>query len=454
MKLRGVLRRLALNAEDSRHVIRLAYPVVLGMTSFTLLSVVDTAMLGRLGPAPLAAAGIAGVLFFAVVFSLAGIGIGVQTLTARRFGEGSHAECGAVTNAGLTLALAFGIPVSLAAPWLGRFLSPILSGDANVVALGGQYLHYRFLGSAFMLTNWVLRGFFAGIGETRHQMVASIVTTAANILLDYGLIFGKLGLPKMGIRGAAIASSIAIGAGTLYLAAVALSAGHRNRFALLRRPFFVRRWMRPIVRLSLPVIAQRITANGSWFVFFWVVSRIGTVELAATNVIRSIYHLTIMLGVGLGTAAAALVGQRLGSEDPQRAERLGWEATKLAALSMGAVGLLFFVIPGPILQIYTSDPAVIAVGKTPLFLLGFVQAFAGIALVLSQSLQGAGNTRFVMAAELAICGTLYLPVVYVLGMHTRLGLIGAWTGEFIYWTVLAAIMSWKFARGRWKRILV
>lgn len=201
-------------------------------------------------------------------------------------------------------------------------------------------------------------------------------------------------------------------------------------------------------------MAQRVLSNGSWLAFFTVVARIGTIELAATNVIRSVYHLTIMIGVGLGTAAAALVGQRLGAKQPERAERFGWEAAKLAAISMSVAGLLFLLVPRLILQIYTNDPSVIDAGRTPLFFLGFIQAFAGIALVLSQALQGAGNTRFVMLAELATCSTLYLPVVYILGLRTKLGLIGAWTGEFIYWTALAAIMIWKFARGDWKRIIV
>jgi MATE family multidrug resistance protein len=419
-----------------------------------MLSVVDTAMLGRLGASPLAAAGIAGVLFFAVVFSIAGIGVGVQTLTARRFGEGNDPECGAVVDAGLALACLLGIPLSAAAPWLARLLAPTLSPDSEVVALGEAYLHYRFYGALPMLANWVFRGFFAGIGETRHQMIASIVTTLTNVALDYVLIFGRVGFPRMGIEGAAIASSLAIGVGTAYLASVALSPTHRRRFGVLVRPLTARRWTPPILRLSLPVAAQRIISNGSWLAFFTVVSRIGTVELAATNVIRSVYNLTIMVGVGLGTASAALIGQRLGGGAPESAERLGWEATKLAALSMGIVGALFLAIPGTILRIYTTDPAVIAAGRTPLFFLGFVQAFAGIALVLSQSLQGAGNTRFVMLVELLVCGTLYLPVVYVLGLRTRLGLIGAWTGEFLYWTALAAIMIRKFARGGWKRIVL
>jgi len=452
--VRATLARLALNPDASGRVIRLAYPVVLGMMSFTLLSFVDTAMLGRIGAAPLAASGIAGVLVFGILFTLAGIGIGVQTVIARRFGEGKLAECGAVVHAGLALACLLALPLTIASPWLAKLLAPFQSADTQVVSLVETYLHYRLYGALFLISNWVFRGFFAGIGETRHQMVASIITTAINIVLDYLLIFGHAGFPRLEIAGAAIASTVAIAAGTLYLAWVAVSPSHRRRFAVLKRPFSVRKWTGRITRLSLPVAGQRLLSNGSWYVFFLIVSRIGTVELAASTAIRSVYHLTIMLGVGMGTAAAALVGQQLGARKPEHAERLGWEAAKLSALSMGLAGILFLAIPGLLMRIYTPDPAVISAGRTPLLLLGLVQAFAGVALVLSQALQGAGNTRFVMFAELGICGSLYLPVVYVLGLRTKLGLIGAWGGEFIYWMALAAIMSWKFARGGWKRIIV
>jgi len=454
MDLRDAACRLIPNRRNARTVIHLAYPVTLGMTSFTLLSLVDTAMLGRLGAAPLAASGIAGVLFFAVVFTLAGVGIGVQTLTARRFGERNEAECGRVVDSGLVLALVFGLPLTVAAPWIARLCAPFLSPDADVVLLGETYLRYRFYGAFLMIANWVLQGFFAGIGETRHQMVASILATGTNILLDYALIFGRWGLPAMGIRGAAIASTIAIGIGLAYLVIVARTHAHRERFGVLRRPIVFRRWIGPILRLSLPVIGQRAISNGSWFAFFTIVGRIGTIELAATNVIRSIYHLPIMLGIGMGTAAAALVGQGLGARTPDRAERLGWEATKLAALAMGLIGILFVAVPSSILRIYTTDPAVIAAGRLPLLILGFVQALAGIALVLTQALQGAGNTRFVMLAELAVCGTLYLPAVYLLGLRARLGLVGAWAGEYLYWAALALIMGLKFSRGGWKRIVL
>ena len=435
-------------------VIRLAYPIVLASLSYTLLSVVDTVFLGRIGATPLAASGVAGVLFFAIVFPLSGPAIGVQTLVARRFGEGNLRDCGTVAGNGLLMALALGVPLVLASPWLVKLLSPVLSNDPEVVSQGAVYLRYRFLGAAFFFVNWTLQGFYSGIGETRHQMVASLLVTATNIVFDYLLIFGAAGFPKLGIQGAAIASTIATLAGTLYYVGIALTPRHRQTFGVLRSIFVRPQWTRRIVRLSLPVIVQRLTSHGSWFAFFSVVARIGTLELAATNVLRSIFSLPIMVAVGLGTASAALVGQNLGAKKPEQAEGLAWEAAKLAAYAMGLIGLLFILVPQWFFRIYISDPAVIAAGTLPLVLLGFVQILAGITLVLSQSLQGAGSTRFVMTTELIVCTTLYLPVVYVLGLHTRLGMLGAWMGEYVYWIALAAIMAWRFRSGKWKSIEV
>lgn len=206
-----------------------------------------------------------------------------------------------------------------------------------------------------------------------------------------------------------------------------------------------------MVRLSSPILAQRILSNGAWAIFFIIIAHIGTVESAATNVIRSIYHLSIMVAIGFGVAAGALIGQNLGSKNPERAEKLAWEAVKLTTYAMFVIGVLFFALPGLVFRIYTTDSVVIATGRLPLMLLGFVQVFAGFALVLSQSLQGAGNTRYVMLVELA-CVALYLPIVYLLGQRTSLGLVGAWTGEYVYWIVLAVAMVWKFRTGTWKTI--
>ena len=452
MTMARFLRSLALHRELSGRVLALATPVVLGSLSFTLLSVVDTAMLGRLGAAPLAASGVAGVLAFALLYSLGGMIVGVQALVARRFGEEEFLQCGEVLRSGLVVGALFGIPLGIAAPWIARIAAPLLSPDPEVARLGAVYLHYRLYGAAFSFFSWVYAAFFAGIGRTGHQLVNSIVVTAVNGVLDYLLIFGRGGLPALGVAGAAIATNIALGVGVAYYVVVTLLPLYRRTYAPYRAARSFGRWVAPLFRLSLPVHVQRALSHGSWFAFFLIASRIGTLELAATNVIRSIYSLSIMIAIGMGTASAALVGQGLGARRPDDAERLAWEATKLSAYVMAAIGILFLVVPQWIFRIYTSDPAVIAVGRTPLFYLGLVQGLAGVALVLSQTLHGAGNTRFVLVVELCVCIGIYLPTAFFLGLHSKLGLVGAWTAEYVYWLSLAVIMLVKFRRGTWKAI--
>jgi len=383
----------------------------LGMISITLLNVVDTAMLGRLGSIPLAAAGISGVAYFAIVFSIAGIGIGVQTLTARRYGEREVLQCGQVLNAGLILALIAGIPLVLASGAIASLLSPLLSQQSDVASLGGIYLRYRFLGAVFLLLNMVYRGFYNGIGDTKQQLVSAVVVTVSNILLDYALIFGNFGAPKMGIAGAAIASSLATGLGSVYFIGISLVRRYRITYRLYRHFAHAVSRMRSIIRLSMPVMGQRMMSNGTFFVFL-------------------------------------LVGQNLGAKKPDEAEIFAWDAAKLAAYLMAAVGLLFVAFPRFIFMIYTSDPAVIALGRTPL------QAFGGISLVLEQSLQGAGNTRYVMLAEILVCSLFYLPVAYLLGIHLHLGITGAWLGELAYWITMSSLMAAKFRTGTWKTIRV
>ena len=258
----------------------------------------------------------------------------------------------------------------------------------------------------------------------------------------------------MGIAGAAIASTIATALGTVYFVGVSVVRHYQLRYHLYRHVARACFLFYPILRLSLPVMGQRLMSNGSFFIFFSIVARIGTEELAASNVIRSVLNLSTMPAIGIGVAAMTLVGQNLGAEKSADAEVYAWEAAKLSAYLLAGIGLLFVAFPRFIFMIYTTDPLVISLGRVPLILLGLTQAFDGISLVLEQALQGAGNTRYVMLAEIGTCTVLYLPIAYFLGIHTYLGLTGAWMGELVYWLGMSLLMSKKFRTGTWKRIRV
>lgn len=291
---------LRLNPELSRQVWRLAYPIILGNLSQILLGVVDTAMLGRLSPAALAAAGIGAIAYFLVISTLGALSVGTQALIARRHGEKNSVQCGQALDNSLALAFVLGGIFTLLAPWLARFLSPALESGPEMGRLLGAYMEYRFYGAAFALCNLAFGGFFNGIGRTRVRMNAAIILTAVNVLLDYLLIFGKFGFPELGVKGAAIASTLATALAFLYYIGVSLAKGYRARFECFRPSNIDFTWVGRIVRLSLPLMLRSLVGMGGYLAFFWIVGRIGTVEVATSNVIRSLLSISWMFGTSWG----------------------------------------------------------------------------------------------------------------------------------------------------------
>lgn len=445
---------LRADPELSRQVWRLAYPICLGNLSQILLGVVDTAMLGRLSPAALAAAGIGTVAYFTVISTLGALSMGTQALTARRHGEKKFTQCGQVLDNSLALAIVLGGAFTLSSPWLARFLSPLLESGPEMGSLLGIYMQYRFYGAAFALYNWAFGGFFNGIGRTRVRMTAAIILTVANILLDWLLIFGKLGFPELGVKGAAIASTLATMLEAFYYLGVSLRKGYRSTYGYFRPANVDPSGMGKIGRLSLPLMLRSLVGMGGYLAFFWIVGRIGTLEVAASSIIRSILSISWMFGTSMGAAATTLVGQNMGAEKYKEAESSSWEAVKLSIIFMGIVGALFLFFPSPLMRIYTDDLGVISAGIPALRLLSIAQIFAAIGLVLSSAIIGAGDMRFVLGVEIVNTCFLYLPLAWLLGVHLGLGLVGAWSAEAIYNLIPALMMSARFRGGSWKGIRI
>jgi len=208
------------------------------------------------------------------------------------------------------------------------------------------------------------------------------------------------------------------------------------------------------VRLSLPLMLRSLVGMGGYLAFFWIVGRIGTVEVAASNVIRSLLSVSWMFGSSMGVAATTLVGQNMGAEEYEEAEASGWEAVKLSIVFMGLIGALFLFFPSPLMRIYTDDLGVVSAGIPVLRLLSIAQIFAAIGLVLSSAIIGAGDMRFVLGVEVGNTCLAYLPLVWLLGVHLGLGLLGAWSAEAIYNLIPALLMALRFKSGSWKGIRI
>ncbi len=437
-----------------RHIGGLALPVVLANVSQTLMGLVDTLMVGRLGTTPLAAVGVATLIFSALATPIKSVDVAVQTYTARRVGQGRDADVGRVLATASALAMGLGLLVTAAAMLHAGALMGLANGDASVVREGVAYLGLRLPGLLPFLAWCLLRAVFDGIGRTHLGMVVGVGMNLANVLLNWVLIFGKLGAPAMGVAGAGLASALSGLLAALAFLAVALTPAIRRRFRLIGRGNLDRELLGPFVRLAWPPAVQALGGLLAVLVFFGILGRISTVAVAAGNVVFRIAALSFMPGFGMGVAVQTVVGQCLGRRDLRGAVRGSWAGVALSLVFMGIFGLVFLLWPAPLMRLFTTSDELVRAGTPILRMMGLVQVFDAVGLTLAGALRGAGATREVMIVDVVAGWGLFLPSAWLFGVQLDGGLVGAWVGVLIWFFVYAVGMTAWFLRGDWQRIRI
>ncbi len=436
----------------NREIVRLALPIVAGMISHTTLNIVDTAMVGKLGDIALASVGLGSFFILVAVLVFGALNIGTQALASRRLGENRPEEYPRIVANSLLLAFLVGIAASVSGYFLAPRIFSLLSGDPGVVAMGIPYLEIRFLGLFTMVMIFTLRGFVFGVARVRIDMTVSIIVNLLNILLNWILIFGKLGFPRLEARGAAIASVISTVIGLiLYLILV-----HRRILGGLARQgmgLLSSEIIRTIVRISAPRAAQSVSIIG-FLVFLSFIGRMGVKELAISNIIFKAFNLSFMIGMAVGVASATLVGRSLGEGNETLAARYGWRSALIGSVLMGITGALFMFFPRQIMGVFSDSPDTIELGVNAFRLLGAFQLIDGIGIVLSRTLQGAGSTMYVMVSEIICIWIVMIPFSYLAVKHNSGDMTIAWMGLYLYMIVFSLMMAWKFREGGWKKIRI
>jgi MATE family multidrug resistance protein len=278
-----------------------------------------------------------------------------------------------------------------------------------------------------------------------------LTANGVNALLDYGLIFGKLGMPQLGVMGAGLATSIAE---WVYMAVLlvlffrpVIRARYRTEFAW---PDISR--IRRILRTGLPIGGQWWLEMTSFAAFSTLVARLGDAPMAASQAFVVLLSMSFMQAIGISMAVSTLVGQYIGSKNEAYVERSFRSGLKLVTVLAGGVAVMFAVIPGLLLGIFTNDPEVLAIGR-PLLLVGALfQLFDAYAIVADGALRGAGDTRWPFWVRFALSWGVFLPLAYLLGFGLGGGLTWAWAGGLIYIVMVAASLVWRFRSGAWKEI--
>jgi len=431
-----------LDRQRTGTILTLALPIIGGMVSQNVLNLVDTAMVGTLGPAALAAVGMGSFANFMAMAFIMGLSAGVQAISARRLGEGRQSETASPLNSGLLIALVVAVPWSLLLFRFADRLYPLLVDDPEVVALGVPYFRARLVGMTAIGMNFAFRGFWNGISQSRRYLQTLVIMHVCNVILNWLLIFGHLGLPALGATGAGIGTTFATYIGTgIY---IGLAIRHARGLGFLRS-FVDRSTVTSMVKLSVPAGLQSFFFAAGMTAFFWIIGRIGTPELAASNVLIQLLLVAILPGVGFGLAAASLVGQALGRGDRDDAERWGWNVSALAMLLVGGGALVGLFFPDLLLRLFLHDESTISLARFPLRLLGATMALETLGSVLLNALLGAGASRLVMRVSIGMQWILFLPVAYVLGPVMGFGMSAVWSAQVAYRSLQAVVFAlvWK-----------
>jgi MATE family multidrug resistance protein len=413
---------------ELRALLALAIPVIVSELGWVAMGLVDTVMVGRLGPGAIGAVGIASAAYYVPALFGIGILLGLDTLVSQAWGRQDFEVCHRWLAQAVYLALAY-VPIAMfavaAVPLLfGRLgINPAVSGDAAV------YLRLLNLGTMPLLMYAAFRRYLQGVGRVGPVTFALVSANLINWAGNWALIYGHLGLPALGLKGSAISTCVA----RVYMAAVLVFFAwqHEQRrghplFAHWPRPHWQQ--LRALMSLGTPAAVQIVLEVGAFGVATLMAGRLSEAALAAHQIVLNCASASFMVPLGMSAAAAVAVGHAVGAGDLPRARRAGWLALAAGAGFMAFSAVLFVVLPRAILHIYTAEEDVVRLGTRLLLLAACFQIFDGIQTVATGALRGIGDTRHPMLVNLAGYWFFGLPLAYVLCFRWGRGIFGIWLG--------------------------
>jgi putative MATE family efflux protein len=432
-----------------RSLLLLAVPMVLETMMESLFAVADVFFVAKLGADAVATVGLTESMLF-IIYSIAmGLGIGATALVARRIGE--RDPDGAARTAvqsivlGVIVAAVIGITGVTMAPTFLR----LLGASATVLSIGSTYTRIVLGGNIVIMMLYMINAIFRGAGDAAIAMRVLWFANFMNIVLGPCFIFGLGPFPELGVTGAAVATTIGRTCGVVYQ--FTQLARRDGRFVIMRNHLALDfEVMRRVWRLSTTAMFQIIIGTTSWLGLMRILSSFGSAAIAGNTIGLRIIMFALLPSWGLGNAAATMVGQSLGARKPERAERAAWMAAFFNMIFLGIVGLTFIVFAERIVRIFTTDPQVATYAAACLRTISYGFLFYAYGMVLTNSLNGAGDTWTPTWINLGCFWCWELPLAYVLANHAGLGPYGVFWAAAIAFSTLAFVSAWVFTRGKWK----
>jgi putative MATE family efflux protein len=432
-----------------RAVVLLAIPMVLEMALESVFAVVDVFWVSKLGAAAVATVGLTESIL-AILYSIAiGLSIASTALVARRIGERDRERAARTAVQAIALGVLVAVPLGVVGALLAPRLLALMGAAPDVVAQGSGFMAVMLGGNVVIVLLFLINAIFRGAGDATVAMRVLWFANVCNLVLDPCLIFGLGPFPALGVTGAAVATTTGRGlAVVLQLVTLARGTGR-----IVIRPEHLAlepKTMLALLRLSGAAIFQSLIGTASWIGLVRILSGFGSAALAAYTIAIRIVIFAILPSWGMSNAAATLVGQNLGAGRPERAARSVFLAGAYNMIFMGAVGAVFAAIPGALVALFTSDPAVAPVAADGLRIVAAGFLFYAWGMVLVNAFNGAGDTWTPTLINLGIFWLWEIPLAHVLAVRAGLGPRGVFLAITIAFSTLAVVGGLLFRRGKWK----
>lgn len=433
-----------------RELLVLAAPLVAGHAGNQLMSFVDAAMVGRLGPTSLAAVGIGNGLYLA--FTIFGMGcvLGMDAPVAQAIGAGEHARARSIYGQGVRVALLVGVPLMIVIALMPFILGPA-GVEPDVARATRDFTWARTAGVIPFLIFAASRSYLQATHHMRPIVMAMIVANVVNFVGNALFIYGDrslaalglpgIGLPALGVLGSGLSSSLAAVASLIVLRGAIDRAGGVDQARRGADPQMIRR----IFRIGTPVGAQMLAEVGIFATAGVLAGRLGKTAAASHQISLTLASFTFTVTLGLASATSVRVGKAIGRGDTPAARRAGFTGLKAAAMFMTLAALTFLVIPGPLARILTTDASVISAAGPLLMIAAVFQLSDGLQVVGAGALRGAGDTHAPMIANLVGYYVIALPIAIGLGFGLHMGAPGLWWGLSAGLTAVAIALVARFA---------
>lgn len=437
----------------NRTIWNIAYSIILGNLAQTIISITDTAFLGRLGEVELGASAMSGIYYYFFTTLAWGMAVGVQVIIARRYGEQNFGQIGKSLGHGFILVFAFAILMFNVIQFLSPvFLRSVITSD-NIYRVSMEYLSVRSFGIFFSSINFMFRSFYIGISTTRAISYSTLLMAIVNTLLDWALIFGTPYNEAMGVRGAALASVCAeISALIFFISYTAITnpiKGHRL-FEGFKLDGTV---MRNILKLSVPTMGQKFISFGTWLIFFFMIESLGERPLAVTMVVRSVFMLVAIPAFALGATANTLTSRLIGQGLSHEVLPTIWRVVRMSCVISAPVVVFIMLFPRLCLGVYTDNVEIITAAVPIIYVVCFAVYSYCVAMAFFEGISGTGYTKFALYLEVIVL-ILYVSAIWFFAKGIGAGLAWIWTSEILYGVALAtmSILFMKYYKWQAKKV--